>query len=163
MLVAELQAMVVVRVEDCLNLASRHFQRDFPLPEINFKQRGKIAGCARLQTNQLRFNPVLLADNLEIFLNEVVPHEVCHLLAHQLYGRVKPHGNEWKTLMSELFNLKATTKHSMDVSKVQGESFEYLCKCGSVTLSIRRHNKVLRNKQNYICRRCNQILVQARH
>lgn len=161
MLTTELQAQIVLRVKECLDRASQLLQRDFPLPCIRFNQRGKIAGCARLQANELRFNPILLSDNLQLFIDEVVPHEVCHLIAYQLYGRVKPHGAQWQRLMAELFNLKAETRHSMDVTKVQGKFFYYKCKCGPVTLSIRRHNKVLGNKQNYICRRCKQTLVAA--
>jgi SprT protein len=161
MLTIELQAQIVQQVKDCLELASQHLQRDFPLPQVKFNQRGKIAGCARLQANELRFNPILLQDNLQIFIDEVVPHEVCHLVAYQIYGRVRPHGVQWQKLMAELFDLQAAPRHTMDVTKVRGKSFDYMCKCGPLTLSIRRHNKVLGNKQSYICRRCKQVLVAA--
>ena len=161
MLSIELQTQIVLRVKNALAQASQRLQRDFPLPQVKFNQRGKIAGCARLQTNELRFNPVLISDNLQLFMDEVVPHEVCHLITYQLYGRVKPHGPQWQRLMAVLFDLKGATRHTMDVTKVQGKSFAYKCQCGPLTLSIRRHNKVLSNKQSYICRRCKEILVPA--
>ena len=148
------QQLVIQKVEQCTSHASSYFEQDFKLPEISFNQRGKIAGCARLQTNELRFNPVLLCDNVDAFIEEVVPHEVCHLLVYKLFGKVRPHGNEWQSLMFKLFGLKGQTYHQMDVTKVKGKSFNYQCECGPIELGIRRHNKVVKGQQTYICRKC---------
>ncbi|MFT5924895.1 MAG: SprT protein [Paraglaciecola sp.] len=148
------QQLIIQKVEQCINHASSYFEQNFRLPKISFNQRGKIAGCARLQTNELRFNPVLLSDNINAFLEEVVPHEVCHLLAYNLFGKVRPHGKEWQSLMLELFSVKGQTYHQMDVTKVKGKSYTYRCGCGPIELSIRRHNKVLKGQQTYICRKC---------
>lgn len=156
---AKSQQLVTQKVEQCINHASVYFAKHFALPNVSFNQRGKIAGCARLQNNELRFNHVLLNDNLEAFLEEVVPHEVCHLLAYQLFGKVRPHGKEWQNLMLKLFGLKGKTYHRMDVSKVAGQHFNYLCQCGPVKLSVRRHNKVIRGQQQYICRKCSSTLT----
>jgi SprT protein len=153
------QQLVIQKVEHCISHASSYFEQNFRLPKISFKQRGKIAGCARLQTNELRFNPVLLCDNIDEFLEEVVPHEVCHLLAYKLFGKVRPHGKEWQSLMIELFDLKGQTYHRMDVTKVKGKSFHYQCECGPIELGIRRHNNVLKGKQTYICRKCRSPLI----
>tara|TARA_R110002153_G_scaffold5044_2_gene23497 strand:- start:3644 stop:4177 length:534 start_codon:yes stop_codon:yes gene_type:complete len=153
------QQLVIQKVEQCISHASSDLKQNFSLPKISFNQRGKIAGCARLQINELRFNPVLLTDNVEAFLEEVVPHEVCHLLAYKLFGKVRPHGKEWQSLMLKLFNLKGQTYHQMDVTKVKGKSFNYQCKCGPIELGIRRHNKVVKGEQTYICRRCRSPLT----
>ncbi|MEP2651171.1 MAG: SprT family zinc-dependent metalloprotease [Paraglaciecola sp.] len=150
--------LVNEQVEQCYLTATNYFECSFERPTIHFNQRGKIAGCARLQTNELRFNPVLLKDNLDTFINEVVPHEVSHLLTFILFGRVKPHGKEWQAIMTDVFKLKPNTRHQMDVNKVKGKTFLYQCQCGPVELSIRRHNKVIRGTQNYICRRCKEAL-----
>ena len=152
------QQLVIQKVEQCIGHASSYFGKNFRFPEINFNQRGKIAGCARLQTNELRFNSILLCDNIDTFLEEVVPHEVCHLLAYTLFGKVRPHGDEWQSLMLKLFDLKGQTYHQMDVSKVKGKSFNYQCECGPIELGIRRHNKVVKGKQTYICRKCRSPL-----
>ena len=148
------QQLIINKVEHCINHASSYLGKNFPLPQINFNQRGKIAGSARLQLNELRFNPILLSENVDAFLNEVVPHEVCHLLAYQLFGKVRPHGREWRNLMLKLFDVRGQTYHRMDVSSVAGRHFNYHCQCGKVKLSIRRHNKVIRGQQQYICRKC---------
>jgi SprT protein len=156
------QQLVIQKVEQCINHASSYFKQSFRLPKISFNQRGKIAGCARLQSNELRFNPVLLSDNMDDFLEEVIPHEVCHLLAYKLFGKVRPHGKEWQSLMIELFDLKGQTYHQMDVTKVKGKSFNYQCECGPIELGIRRHNKVVKGKQIYICRKCRSPLIAER-
>jgi SprT protein len=156
------QKLVIQKVAQCISHASASFEHNFTLPKISFNQRGKIAGCARLQINELRFNPVLLSDNLDAFLEEVVPHEVCHLLAYKLFGKVRPHGKEWQSLMQKLFNLKGQTYHQMDVTKVKGKSFNYQCECGPIELGIRRHNKVVKGEQTYICRKCKTPLTVGR-
>jgi SprT protein len=153
------QQLVIQKVEQCIDHASCYFKQNFRLPIINFSQRGKIAGCARLQINELRFNPILLADNVDEFLEVVVPHEVCHLLAYRLFGKVRPHGKEWQSLMLKLFDLKGQAYHQMDVAKVTGKSFDYQCKCGPIELTIRRHNKVVKGQQTYICRKCKSPLT----
>lgn len=155
------QCLVLLKVEQCINRATSYLDEDFSLPKISFNQKGKIAGCARLQTNELRFNPVLLNDNISTFLEDVVPHEVCHLLVYKLFGKVRPHGKEWQNLMRELFDLEGKAYHQMDVSKVKGKSFQYQCECGPIQLGIRRHNKVLNGKQIYVCRKCKSPLTTS--
>lgn len=156
------QNRIIHQVESCFAHASKELAKDFVRPRITFNQRGKIAASARLQINELRFNPVLLEDNLQTFIDDVVPHEICHLLAYHLYGRVKPHGKEWQTLMLQLYKRKPVARHQMDVSKVSGRRFIYFCQCGQVELSIRRHNKVERGQQQYICRTCKTVLVNQK-
>ncbi|MCL1050274.1 SprT family zinc-dependent metalloprotease [Shewanella abyssi] len=153
-----LQQSIASQVEHCYQLAETHLGQKFPRPEINFKLRGKSAGTAHLQLNKLRFNPLLLKDNQQAFIDDVVPHEICHLLSFQLYGRVKPHGVHWQRLMRQLYHRQPRTTHSFNTQSVEGKTYEYLCGCGSVNLSIRRHNKVLRGETQYRCRKCGHNL-----
>ncbi len=146
------------RVEACYRQAEASLGRRFPRPSTSFKLRGQAAGTAHLQENRLRFNPVLLAQEPEAFLAEVVPHEVAHLLAWQLHGRVKPHGVEWQQLMVKVFDLPPKVRHSFDVSALAPKTWSYRCACQAHELTVRRHNKVVRGEMQYRCRRCGETL-----
>lgn len=152
------QLKVRQQVDICYQQVEAVLKQAFSRPSVSFSLRGKAAGTANLATNQLRFNPILLHENLNAFLTEVVPHEICHLIAHQQYGRVRPHGKEWQALMINIFALRPTATHQFNTQSVTGKQFDYQCGCGLVKLSIRRHNKVMRGETQYRCRRCQQTL-----
>lgn len=156
-----LQQRVVERIETCYHLAEAKLNRRFPRPTTQFSLRGKSAGTAHLQQNKLRFNPILLSENCEAFMQEVVPHEICHLLCFQLFGKTKPHGKEWQSLMLSVFALNPSTTHSFNVASVAGREVDYHCACGPIKLSIRRHNKVVRGENRYLCKRCKTHLTPA--
>ncbi|MCL2912440.1 SprT family zinc-dependent metalloprotease [Shewanella corallii] len=161
----QLQQQLLERCEACFHQAEQRLKRKFPRPAISFALRGKSAGTAHLQQNRLRFNPVLLKENPEAFLQEVVPHEIAHLLCFQLYGAgkaIKPHGKEWQAIMLQVFDLTPRASHSFDISSVRGKTYAYQCQCGPVELSVRRHNKVQRGESRYLCRHCKQVLSPAK-
>lgn len=146
------------KVTECLTLAARHTGREFDPPQVRFNQRGRIAGSAWLERWELRFNPVLLADNAEAFLAEIVPHEVAHLVAFALHGKVKPHGREWQSIMTNVFGLEPRTRHKLNTEKAS-PVFTYQCSCRIHKLSLRRHNSVRRGQKRYQCIHCNQPLA----
>ncbi|WP_081741529.1 SprT family zinc-dependent metalloprotease [Tolumonas lignilytica] len=149
---------IEVAASHYLALAARYFNREFAHPKITLDQRGKCAGTARLRDWHIRLNPVLLQDNPHEFEQEVIPHEIAHLVVHAIWGRVKPHGVEWQKVMWEVFNIPPRTTHKMDVTKVQGAVYAYQCDCQQHQLSVRRHRAVLRGDRQYCCRRCGSTL-----
>lgn len=134
------------------------FDHTFTTPQMLFDQRGTSAGSARLQSQVLRLNPVLLVAHPDEFSQQILPHELAHLLVHQLYGKVAPHGKQWQHMMLKVFGVMPERTHKLDVSKVQGEQFLYRCGCQQHALTIRRHNKILRGA-SYRCRQCGEALV----
>ena len=137
-----------------LDKANAYFNKQFSPPSVNYAVRGVKAGVAYLQQNEIRLNPVLLAENGEAFIRQVVPHELAHLLVYQQFGRVQPHGKEWQMMMEQVLGVPAETTHCFDTQNVQGKRFAYRCGCQTHHLSIRRHNAILREQRKYLCRQC---------
>lgn len=155
---------------DCLVYGAQVLGVRLPQTEIVFDIRGKAAGQCR-QLKQLwksqwclRFNPKLLLENPTPFVREVVPHEVCHLLAYVNFGyKIRPHGAEWQSLMRDLFNLEPKTTHDFEVERSARQRFPYLCDCEGRVHQIGsiRHQRVKRNEAQYICRTCKAPLTSA--
>ncbi|CDG20295.1 Protein sprT [Xenorhabdus poinarii G6] len=154
-----LQHAVMRTTRQKLTQASHFWQQSFPEPHITYQQRGTIAGSARLQDWEIRLNPILLIENQLAFINEVIPHELAHLLAYHQFGKVEPHGKEWRFIMETLFKVPANRTHQFSVHSVRSKIFIYYCRCQHHELTIRQHNKVLRGKSCYVCRQCGERLT----
>lgn len=158
-LAPELIARCEEALSQRLHQAEQALQQSWPRPQLTFTQRGKAAGTAHLHRWEIRLNPVLLADHPELFLQEVIAHELAHLLVFARHGRVAPHGKPWQTMMRQVFALEPRVTHRLDTSKLQGPQFAYRCACREHLLSVRRHHKVLRGQSRYLCRHCGQPLT----
>ncbi|MGQ0285796.1 SprT family zinc-dependent metalloprotease [Pasteurellaceae bacterium 22721_9_1] len=156
-----LKMQVQWRLTHCLQIAEQHFKRRFPSPAVTYELKGVKAGVAYLQKNLIKFNRTLLLENPTEFIQQVVPHELAHLLVYQQFGRVKPHGKEWQFVMEHLFNLPADTCHQFDVTNVQGRTFAYECQCQTHYLTTRRHHNIQRKRAVYLCRKCNAPLIYS--
>ncbi|WP_268891641.1 SprT family zinc-dependent metalloprotease [Alteromonas sp. KUL106] len=155
-LTQEQRRVITDAVFHCLQQAEEYFSRPFPYPTITFRRSGRNAGTAFLQQNRLNFHPILYKENTRAFLDDVVPHEVSHLLTWILFGKVQPHGKEWQSIMIHVFGRKPDPTHQFDIKGVT-RSFHYRCECDSYALSTRRHNNILRGAQ-YKCRKCSAPL-----
>ena len=142
----------------CFDKADEHFSRRFDRPQSNFKQRGRAAGTAYLQRNELRFNYFMFLQDKEHFLQTVVPHEVSHIIVYQLFGaNVRPHGVEWRGVMQAVFACKAERTHTFAVPTPK-RAFTYRCECREHLLSVRRHAKTTKGVE-YLCRQCKAKLT----
>ncbi len=154
-----LKLQVQRRLQTCLELAEIFFKRKFDFPEVNFDVKGLKAGVAYLQKNTIKFNRTLLLENSVAFIQQVVPHELAHLIVYQQFGKVKPHGKEWQLVMEQIFHLSAQIYHEFDTASVQGKTVNYQCHCQIHALTLRRHNKIVREKAVYLCRNCKKALT----
>ncbi|UNH38150.1 SprT family zinc-dependent metalloprotease [Moellerella wisconsensis] len=158
-LTLQLSAMRLLREK--LALASNKLEKTFTEPTLNYRQRGTTAGSAYLAEWQIRLNPVLLIENGEAFIQEVIPHELAHLLVYRCFGRVgiTPHGKEWQWMMQEVLEVTPQRTHKFSVESVKSQGFMYHCRCPQPhELSLRRHNKVQRGTSQYLCRKCKEPL-----
>ena len=83
-----LQQAVMRSLRENLAKANLKLGRHYPEPVLVYQQRGTSAGTAWLEKNEIRLNPVLLLENQQAFIDEVVPHELAHLLVWKHFGRV---------------------------------------------------------------------------
>ena len=142
-----------------LTNANRKLERRYAEPTLVYQQRGTSAGTAWLEKNEIRLNPVLLLENQREFIDEVVPHELAHLLVWQRFGRVAPHGKEWKWMMESVLGVPARRTHRFELASVRQNTFPYRCRCQQHQLTVRRHNRVVRGEATYRCVRCGDLLV----
>ncbi len=159
------------KVKECLSLAEDQYQRKFDYRAVHVNIRGRAAGQIRYENPSvsnvlplLRFNPYLLERYKESFVEQVVPHECAHLVAYALYGiKIKPHGAEWKSLMRDLYNQTPAVTHHFDMPQKARKTFAYQCACPGLdhSLSVIRHNKILRQKARYLCKNCGSALEEG--
>ncbi|MFT2111463.1 SprT family zinc-dependent metalloprotease [Marinomonas sp. 2405UD68-3] len=142
---------------ECLMSAETYYKRKFVMPVFNFKQRGKAAGTAHLQKNEIRLNYFMYQQDPHSFINDVVPHELAHLIAYTLYGSaIRPHGREWQSVMLYALSCVPSRTHSFDTPTPK-QAFQYRCECQNHSLTIRRHNKILKGVV-YVCKQCKSPL-----
>lgn len=152
-------ALNVIRqkANDCFEKADVFFGNKFQRSVCNFKQKGRAAGTAHLQKNELRFNAFMYQQNPIEFINTVVPHEVAHIIVFQIYGNtVKPHGKEWKAVMLKVFGIAPNRTHTFDTPP-QKQAFEYRCSCQKHHFTKQRHTRAQRGME-YICKGCRSTL-----
>lgn len=136
---------------------------------IDFTLRGKNGGMAYLQRNEVNFNFILASENFDEYINQVVPHEVCHIVAFLIYGyREHGHGIYWKALMREC-GCKPDRCHNMNIANVKKnhvQKFIYRCDCRTFDVSKRLHNSMQESLKNSWmhttgrrCRHCKKELT----
>lgn len=152
-----LQQAVMRSLRENLALANRTLEKNYAEPALLYQQRGTIAGTAWLQQWEIRLNPVLLLENQQAFIDDVVPHELAHLLVWKEFGRVAPHGKEWKWMMETVLGVSARRTHQFNTGSLQ-KTFAYTCPCRQHQLTVRRHNRVLRGETRYRCTHCGNDL-----
>ena len=148
------------RVYALLSHAEHFFKQKFPAPEVSFRLRGSNAGLALLKSNRLKFNNQLLLEHGKKFIDETAAHELAHLIAYQLHGlKIKPHGTEWKQIMTEVFNSNPSVTHNYSTSMNRKEIYLYQCLCLTpIQFSKVRHKRAQRGSI-YRCRKCQTTLA----
>lgn len=145
------------KVAQCMKKADTFFGKHFLEPQSNMKQRGRAAGTAHLQKNELRFNLFMFEQDQRLFLETVVPHEVAHLIVFQIYGdKVRPHGREWQAVMKKVYGLEPNRTHNFNVPAPK-QVFVYQCQCQQHKFTKQRHTRA-RKGTEYICKLCRSPL-----
>ncbi|MBA1306640.1 SprT family zinc-dependent metalloprotease [Stutzerimonas stutzeri] len=151
-------------VHACLARASSFYSRTFWITEILFNLSGSTAGQFQwspdLRAQRIRLNRILLDQHPQEMLRTIIPHEVAHLVACQLYGPKVGHGHRWKQIMVNCFNLPPDRCHDLDTSVASAKPFIYRCGCKTFSISIRMHKQMERG-QLRLCKACKQPLTYS--
>jgi len=165
------------KVLDCITKAENAFSRhSIPMIDIKYDLRGRCAGqytrvnrsglhkSVGLSYRSFRFNPVLLQENYEDYLENTVPHEVAHYITDLVYPHAKPHGREWKGVMESVLGVSATRCHKYDTTNSRVRTVRrvaYTCACGHEhNVTVNMHNKILRGSVR-ICKKCRTQIKRA--
>lgn len=161
MLTLEQKSAVYERVDHFVKMGNEKLGTDLEGPHVRFDKRGTCGGTACYSLNELNFNAGLMIDNWDEYMNQVIPHEVAHLLKAHVYGEHRkgklhsPHGVYWQRIMVML-GVNPDRTHNMDVSKVAyaprpKTKHVYMCPCcdKEFVISQVRHNKMLRGRADY--------------
>ena len=141
--------------------------------EIRFDKTGATAGISYFNyhkgSGHLNFNPVLMTENWDHFIDSTVVHEVAHYCV-SIYcgyltsrsGRKQSHGRSWKNMMRFFGITDVQRCHTYDTSTVKRvrkvKRFSYECSCGhDHKLSTRMHNQIVRGRRR-ICSKCNSTV-----
>lgn len=158
----EMEELVDLRLQLLVREATGIFGEEVKMPSVRLDLYGTTAGMAIPLKWHLRINPVLMRDNVDDFLDNTIPHELSHLIAHQLYGdKIRPHGREWRSVMRAL-GCEPSTYHSMDVLMSYlhkyGEAYLYRCDCSEHPLKPMQHEEIIKGRA-MSCKACNSDLV----
>ena len=151
----ELQAKAINRIHEVIRIASEFYKRDFPLPTISFKLKGRRAGYASFYRNKIALNNDMLHANGDAFINDTPGHEAAHLICYYVYGvNSKPHGVEWKNVMC-VIGQQPKRCHSFEVVT----RHQYFCKCSDrIFISTQKHNKMMTRRCVYYCKNCKETI-----
>lgn len=159
-----LKLAVEHKVVELVNKAESVFGRALPKYSLSFNLRGRAAGQFRYERRllkmsncQLRFNMDLLERYQLDFIEEVVPHELAHFVAYSFYGaRIKPHGVEWRSVMSEVYGRPPDVTHRYEVESKPRKTYPYVCQCEGREhqLGKTRHRRASEESVKYLCKTC---------
>lgn len=157
--------LVVNKIVNCFDLASKAFDQEFVLPDFRFHHNGTTCGMAHVSQHgdTISLHETLMAHNFDDMLCNTVPHEVSHIVTTHVFGKkVRPHGREWKHVMADVMRVEPRVYHSYDVSVLnvrRQQRITYLCGCRSHEVSATIHHKIVRGKQ-YTCKTCACRLIK---
>ena len=161
----DVQERIRVRVQECLDISQRSFKRPFEFPTIRYDKRGQAAGEASHKDWSINLNRVLLLENLEDMIENIVPHEIAHLINSEVYRsrgyrRPSPHGSSWRSIMWSYGLVPERCHHydtsSVKITKQKQPKHVWVCRtCGTrMLLGNKRHSNHQKGWRKYFMRGC---------
>lgn len=168
LLTKEQLQQVIDKVNETVTKLNSIYKFSMANPNIHYDVRGTKAGVAKSHTMSVHFNPTLAIENWDNFINDTVPHEVCHVAVWQWAEYFKkpypkPHGSRWKIMMFDV-GVNPRRTHDYDVSNVKQKNvkkYQYKCGCATpIEVSSIIHNRIQKGSL-YRCLKCRTSLSQG--
>jgi SprT protein len=168
------------KLAECVMVARKKSgNQNIPIFPLIFRQCGSRAGICRISVIEptiVYINPDFFKTNYDEQLNDTLPHEVAHGIAHALWPdpfpapkgfRSDPHGRNWERVMNWFGISNPNRTHKMDMSGVAtrqvNRPFTYLCGCKLPhKLTLRMHTMIQVHGRSRTCRGCKQRIVYQR-
>jgi predicted SprT family Zn-dependent metalloprotease len=97
----ELMRECTALTHEWVGRVNRHYDISIPPLKVIYSIKSTTAGRAYLGKNLIAYNPTLLRENADLFLDRTVGHEVIHFGAFLRY-RDAGHGPAWHRMMREM-------------------------------------------------------------
>lgn len=165
---------VITKVQKCIDLARAvmpkgcFWQKDaeFPVPVVKFFDKGRRAGLARRTAqNELivEFNREACEKHLDIMLNEVIPHEVAHIICFVNPELGWGHDAGWKRVCRALGG-SGERCHTLSLTPAKKvRTWLYEDTAGKIReVTTRLHNKMRRHGVRYRYRDNGGLIEAAR-
>ena len=156
------QTAVESQITKYLDIAEKHWDRKFNRPDVKYDLKGHTGGWA-IGGHTIRLNYDILTDDryYQDMVNQTVPHELAHIVVHQMWPKASAHGEHWQHVMS-VFGKPADRCHQYETKAVKKhKKFSYTCTCPGRTyeLGSARHNRAQTGQRRYYCPLCQETLV----
>jgi len=171
----EIKNRITERIETLLSIFEHSVGYvHYEIPDVYYNVGGTTSGYAYPFHNVIEFNPFILMDNVDLFIERTVAHELAHILAYKYFAikchyKVTSHGKYWKITMKHLgvSDENSTRCHSYAIKhKVKRQRrWAYTCECGKIfEMSTTMHRRMVLNtatkgKSGRICRKCRKPLT----
>ena len=133
--------------------------------QVNLKGYRLIGQCKKVSKNIyiVRLHTKLLEKFGQVYLDDVLVHEIAHAVQMEIYPKSKPHSKEWKSIVEILSQKQYSIKNKIDygleeISKNR-RRFIYTCKCMEHNISAIIHKRISQKTHSYSCKKCKSILV----
>ncbi len=171
----KVKADVTSAIKRCIGIAETKYGRKFAMPTVIYRKRGTVGGTANDARYEIDLNPILLMENLDVFIDRTVVHEFAHLVdgimnphtretrivrTRRGLGRSKRdiHGATWKNIM-RLFGAEPSRCHSYDVTNARVKNkaprdHKWVCGCGrgEINLTAKKHARMMELASNGVLR-----------
>lgn len=144
------QQQVINRCKEVFALAETMYGVDLSKVSISFDLKGRAAGTAGAKgfprRYAMRFNYDMLQRELKKILDEVVPHEIAHIVCFMKPALGRNHDYGWAHVCKTLGGNGKRT-HDMEVIYGKGTTYEYTTDKGiSVRLNDKYHSDIQKGR-----------------